>query len=289
MSNPLLDKILTEYDLNFERYWKTVFTEYRDVKYNNSMWLAGPSSYVFSLSNRRFAVDLIIRRKSDLDRVSETLLEDLSDISFILITHQHDDHFCLHLMRALKDAPIRWYIPEGVRGDLIAMSELNPENITYVRAGEVIHEGEISIRVFNTPHLTKENEEQGEQFTEVGYEIISPCANILIPADVRDYEYNRYPKFDNIDLCISHLWAGANALDPAKYSGLLDDFASFSAKFGARRYFICHLYEIGRGDIFMWHDGHADIVKARLGELLPSSEVIVPRLGNRYSLYVEEG
>ena len=70
---------------------------------------------------------------------------------------------------------------------------------------------------------------------------------------------------------------------------MLDDFANFSAKFRARRYFICHLYEIGRGDIFMWHDGHADIAKARLRELLPTSEVIVPRLGNRYSLCVEEG
>lgn len=289
MNDPLRDKVLTDYDLNFEGYWKTVFTEYRDVKYNNSMWLAGPSSYVFALADRRFAIDPVIRRVGDLDRVSDTLIDDLSDLSFILITHQHDDHFCLHLTRALKDTSIRWYIPEGVSGELIATSELNPENVTYVRAGDFIREGEISIRVFNTPHLTKEEEEQGEVFTEVGYEITSPCVKILIPADVRNYEYDRYPKFENIDICISHLWAGGNAMEPAKYSGLLDDFANFSAKFRARRYFICHLYEIGRGDIFMWHDGHADIAKARLRELLPTSEVIVPRLGNRYSLCVEEG
>jgi hypothetical protein len=57
---------------------------------------------------------------------------------------------------------------------------------------------------------------------ELGYRISSKDGSILLPGDVRDYNYCGYPDFvysgaGGTDLCISHLWAGKNALDESAY------------------------------------------------------------------------
>lgn len=287
MENPVLEATLEYYDANFKKSFDQVFTEYRSSDSDNKMWLAGPSSYVFSLSGVKFAVDLIVRRECDLESVRDKLSEYLSDISFILITHQHDDHFCIPLLQLIKDLPIRFYIPEGMSRELVEKSGLKDENITYVKAGDVITEGSLRILVFNTPHLTKEEIEEGESFTEVGYLVSSPRGNVLMPSDVRDYAYSEYPKFENIDLCISHVWGGRDAINRELYMPKLAELAEFSSGFRAKRYFLCHLYEIGRGDPYMWHDAHADIVTERMLSLLPDSIIEVPRIGQGYRLFEE--
>jgi len=69
---------------------------------------------------------------------------------------------------------------------------------------------------------------------------------------------------------------------------MLEKFAAFSAKFQAKQYFLCHLYEIGRKEIHMWRDEHAEIATRMISERLPYSRVRVPRIGESYALF-EEG
>ena len=277
---------IQDYDKNFEKYLNKIFSEYRQEKYSDSLWLAGPTSYVFSLCGQKFAVDMQIRRKIDFEKLMPRLTTLLSDISFVLITHQHDDHMCIPLMRALKDTPIRWYIPRGVPIDLIKASELKEENIVWVSSGDCFSIGDVDIRAFNSPHAPKNADVSG--VVEVGYEIITPKGKVLLPADVRDYDYDEYPTFSKVDLCISHLWAGNDALNENLYKPMLEKFALFSSRFKSKRYFLCHLYEIGRTETFMWHNEHANIVIDRLSELLPESVVEIPRLGERYTLFEGE-
>ena len=270
-----------DYDQNFIKYWDKVFTEYREKQEYDCLWLAGPSSYVFSIGDERFAVDLQIRRKKDLDALLPRLVSDLSDLSFVLITHQHDDHMCPPLMRALKDTDIKWYIPRGTNPELIEKSEIKKENTVLVDPGDVFTVGNVTVRAFLVPHGRAE-------FVEVGYELTTPNGKILMPADIRDYDYDEYPDFENIDLCLSHLWAGNDAIDPENYMPLLEKFAKRSASFNAKRYFLCHLYEIGRKEKFMWHNDHAAIAIEMLKVLLPDSLFEIPRLGERYELFLGE-
>lgn len=269
---------IADYNQNFEKYWHKIFTEYRNTNNEDCLWLAGPSSYVFSLCKTRFAVDLQIRRKCDFEALRPTLSSELSDLSFVLITHQHDDHMCIPLMRELKDTDIKWYIPEGVSEDLISASEIKKENIIKVRSGDVFTVGDITVRAFFTPHVYS-------GIVEIGYELSTPHGKILMPADIRDYGYNGYPDFGEVDLCISHLWAGNNALDEVRYMPLIEDFANFFAKFSAKRYLLCHLYEIGREELYMWHDGHAELAIKKIKARLPLSVLEIPRLGEKYNLF----
>jgi len=250
------------------------------------MWLIGPTAYLFSIAGQKLAVDPMIRCEWALEAVLPRLIEDFSSVSFVLITHQHDDHMCIPLMRALKDTPIRWYLPYGCRQDLVDKSEIKKENIVWVHDGDVFTFGDLTVRVFDTPHVPAG--EDMASFIERGYELIAPQGRVLMPADVRNYDYDGYPDFGDVDLCLSHLWAGNDAKNPENYLPMLEKFAAFSAKFQAKQYFLCHLYEIGRKEIHMWRDEHAEIATRMISERLPYSRVRVPRIGESYALF-EEG
>ncbi|MBQ8606499.1 MAG: MBL fold metallo-hydrolase [Clostridia bacterium] len=246
---------------------------------DNKLWLAGPSSYVFSLNGTKFAVDLQIRRESDLEALRDSLDSDLSDISFVLITHQHGDHMCVPLINALKDADIKWFIPEGTRADYMERSGLSEDKIVRTKPGGKYNVNGIEINAFFTPHAV------GEQpFLQCGYRISDGKKNVIIPGDIRDYDYCDYPKSSNIDLCVSHLWAGKDSMTPDKYMPMLEKFCKTSASFGAKRYFLCHLYEIGREESSLWRYVHAGIAMDMLYSLRPESIVEIPRLGESYNI-----
>lgn len=271
---------LADYDENFTKYWHKVFAEYKKPEAGDRMWLAGPSSYVFSLAGEKFAVDLQIRRRKDFESVLPTMVEELSDLSFMLITHEHDDHMCAPLMRTLKDTDIRFYIPHDCRRELVEATGVKEENIVWVKPGDTWQIGVLTFRAFHTPHVKPGSGIMAER----GYEIIAPTGKIIIPGDIRDYDYHEYPDFGKVDLCISHLWAGNDALEPENYMPLLQDFVRVSAGFGAKRYFLCHLYEIGRTEKYMWHYGHAGLAAGMFYKIAPECAVEVPRLGHSYSL-----
>lgn len=274
---------IAEYNNHFTEWWNRVFTEYKERK--NCIWLAGPTSYVFSLDDVKFAVDLQVRRSVDLEKVRTRLMSDVSEISFILITHQHDDHMCIPLMRELANTDIIWYIPYGTREDLIKKSLIKKENIIWVKDGDCWEIGQLKFRAFKSPH-TKPGE---AVFLQCGYEIQAPEGKILISGDIRDYEYEGFPEFGDVDLCFAHLWAGNDALNSESYMPLLKQFVECHASFAAKKYFLCHLYEIGREDKYLWHSGHAELAKKMFHEILPESVIEVPNIGDRICMDLQKG
>ena len=283
-ASPLV-RAIRDYDEHFVGRWTRAFDEFRASAGEDRMWLVGPTSYLFSIAGQKIAVDPQIRREVDLAAVSARLVEDFSCVSAVLITHQHDDHMCIPLMRALKDTSIRWYLPYGCRADLVEKSEIKAENIVWVHDGDEFVFGDLTVRAFDTPHVPAG--EDMASFVERGYELIAENGRVLMPADVRNYDYDAYPDFGNVDLCLSHLWAGNDTLNPEHYLPMLEKFAAFSAKFQAKQYFLCHLYEIGRKEIHMWRDEHAEIAIRMLTERLPACRVGVPRIGESYALFEE--
>lgn len=282
MERTLLDRTLAEYDCHFEEWWRGIFSEYKGEE-RDRLWLAGPSSYVFSLGGVRFGVDLQIRRACDLEKVAPTLAEDLAGLSFILITHQHDDHFCIPLLQRLRDTRVRFYVPFGMKEELIEEAGLRRENIVYLKSGDVIREGDVTVRAFTSPHLGAGADQS--RFPELGYEISCARGRVLIPADVRDYSFAAYPDFGKVDLCLAHVWGGDDALDAGAYLPILRECADFFARFRAKEYFFAHLYEIGRPDLYMWHEGHAALVGEWIKKRLPDTRTAVPRIGEGYALF----
>lgn len=285
--NSHLGRAIRDYDEHFLARWRHALDEFRASEGEDRMWLVGPTSYLFSIAGQKLAVDPQIRRASDFDALLPHLVQDFSPVSAVLITHQHDDHMCLPLMRALKDTPIRWYLPFGCRLDLVERSEIKPENIVWVRDGDEFSFGALTVRAFDTPHVPAG--EDMASFPERGYELITGRGRVLMPADVRNYDYDGYPDFGAVTLCLAHLWAGNDAIHEENYLPLLEKFAEFLARFRAETYFLCHLYEIGRKELFLWHDGHAEIAAHKLLSHLPQSRVTLPRIGESYALFEKKG
>lgn len=275
-----IDKLKSDYDKNFVSYWSKAFNEFNSDSFDNSVWFTGPTSYLFKLCGTRFAVDLQIRREQELAKLSHSLLKDCSKIPFVLITHQHGDHMCTPLMRLLKDTDIRWYIPKGTKEKYLLASEIKPENIIFVQDGDEFTEGNIKIRAFYSPHAKKGE----ETFLQCGYHIYCESSNILIPGDVRDYDYDGYPEFSDIDYTFTHLWAGKDSIDEQKYMPMLEKFADYYSRLNSKNYILCHLYEIGREKASMWTSMHAKIAKDMINKRLPQSDVTVPYLSDRYNL-----
>lgn len=278
------DRAIRDYDENFERYWDKAFSELRNATENeNKMWLVGPSSYLFSIDGVKFAVDPQIRRMKDVESLSDRLSKDLSVLSFVLITHQHDDHFCAPLIERVRHLPITWYLPSEMSRHFIESVGLSEEKCVFLNAGDKFFAGGIEFMAFNSPHVRKNTT---AIMPEIGYYIKTKKVSVLLPADVRDYDYVNYPEFGDVDLCVSHLWAGDNAIDEEAYLPMLDKFVDFSLRFGAKKYFICHLYEIGRKEKYMWHDLHADLAIELFLKKATEVKVEIPRLGCSYELFL---
>jgi len=281
VKNGYLESVISDYDKNFVSYWEGIFSSFSSHNSGDRVWFAGPSAYVFAFGGEKFAMDLQIRRQSDFEKIKPRLHDFVKDVSFVLITHQHDDHMCIPLMRELKDTDIRWYIPHDCSRHLIESSGLKDENIVKVKPGDVFEIGNITVKAFHSPHVRAD---ENELFAQRGYEISSHGKKLLFPGDVRDYDFSDYPDFGNVDICFSHLWAGNDSINESLYMPMLKKFADFNSAFHAKKYFLCHLYELGREEKYLWSYKHAGIAKDMFYGNIPESTIEIPKFGNTYEL-----
>ena len=277
-----LEEAIEKYDEEFELRWRSVLKEFKEEQ-EDAMHICGPSSYLFTLSGEKIAVDPQIRRASDLSLVSDTIKEAFGSLSAILITHEHDDHFSIPLAKLLADSDVIFYLPHDMKPCFIEASEIPAERIRLVHPGDVFQIGSVTVKAFHSPHVPKE---ASFEMPERGYELSTARGRVLLPGDIREYSYEGYPKeLFGADLCIAHVWAGNDTIHPEEYLPRMEDAADFFARFGAKRYFFGHLYEIGREQIVMWDTDHADLLGKKIRDRLPSAETQTPLLGHGYRLF----
>ena len=276
-----LEEAIEEYNESFEERWRSGLSAIMECD-EDAMLLCGPSSYIFSFAGEKIAVDPQVRRASDLEKIKDTIVPHFSKMSAVLVTHEHDDHFCTPLANLLKDTDLIWYLPEGMRQKWVGESGLRPESIRFVRPGDSFQIGKVTVNVFDSPHKPFEAD---WEMVERGYELIAERGRILLPGDIREYRYNDYPPMQGADLCITHVWAGNNSIDPEKYLPRMEECADFFARFEAKNYLMAHLYEIGREQHVMWDADHAACLAEKLCARLPDAKSAMPILGRMYRLF----
>lgn len=276
-----LEEAISEYNESFEIRWRAALGAFAEEQ-RDSMVLLGPSSYLFKLGRARIAADPQIRRRSDLEKVKDTILPFFQGLSAILITHEHDDHFDKKLTNLLKDTNLVWYLPSRMKERWIEESGLRKECMRFVSPGDEFDLDGVHVRAFHSPHVPN-----GATFEmdERGYELTTEKGRILLPGDIREYSYAGYPPMQGADYCFAHVWAGNNTVTPAEYLPRMEQCADFFARFAAKEYFLGHLYEIGREQHVMWDTEHAEILTALLKSRLPETKVCTPILGRRYPLF----
>ncbi|MBP5255571.1 MAG: hypothetical protein J6Z80_00805, partial [Clostridia bacterium] len=78
-----------------------------------------------------------------------------------------------------------------------------------------------------------------------------------------------------------HVWMGDRVcLDPPEsFSPYTERIARFADAFRPKTVFLTHLYEIGRAADSRWTRGHAALIRDRIAEISPGTEVVIPARG----------
>jgi L-ascorbate metabolism protein UlaG (beta-lactamase superfamily) len=80
---------------------------------DDRLWLLYAANYLFRTGGVRWALDPLTLRQR-LPQAPEVDLTRLSGLSFVLLTHRHADHLDPGVIRALRQLPIRWVIPDPI-------------------------------------------------------------------------------------------------------------------------------------------------------------------------------
>ena len=276
-----LSEAIIEYDKSLKARAQKALDEFFNTQ-EDSIYLMGPTSYLISICGTKIAVDPQIRRKEDFEDLKGLLLSYLPSLDGILISHEHDDHFSTPLAKLLKHTHLHWYLPKGMRKSCVDESELLEKNITFVKEGDTLKIGSLSIEVYNSLHVPFG---RTDELVERAFFISCDKGSIFLPGDVREYEYVGYHGMKKPDLCIAHVWAGDNSIDANLYLPKMDAEAKFLSAFNADFYFLAHLYELGRDQAHMWDIGHANMLAERIKKHNNNAKVNIPIVGCGYHLF----
>jgi len=275
---------IDNYRKSYNRQWIKMFEQIHSNKYDHHMWLLGPSSYLFSTNGMRWGMDIQFRMPWIADIVGDRLIEDLSKLDFIILTHEHSDHLDYRLLSMLRDAPIRWLIPAFFNREKLLATGLSPHRITWVEPDKVYNVDKLSITTFNSLHFRP----NGQGVPEIGYMVDTGYLHLLFPVDVREYNASKMPRFDQVDCLFTHVWlGGGNALN-LPCEPFLTDLCDFCIALNPKRVYLTHLYEIGRPIEEMWTYTHAGLVADGLLARNPDLDIVVPRIGNTYYLFPQD-
>ncbi|HPS42512.1 MAG TPA: MBL fold metallo-hydrolase [Anaerolineaceae bacterium] len=243
---------------HYPALWQHVTREWREDDSADKGWLTYSANYLFSTGGLKWAIDPF----SLSSRVSGVPVpdfsRDLQGLELVLLTHEHNDHLDLNLLRALRDQPLTWVIPSFLQPRIAEKVNLPAERILTPQVGGSFHYKNLTITAFDALHF---NGKRG--VPELGYLVEMKGKRWLFPGDTRNYDRTQLPEFGRLDAVFAHLWLGkACALDAEP--PLMDAFCNFYSGFDTNKLIVTHLYEFGREADDLWARKHFALVKAVL-------------------------
>jgi hypothetical protein len=243
-------------------------------------WLLYSANYIFRTGGIRWAIDPLTMRW----RVPETPEVDLrrafDQLDFVLLTHRHSDHLDFDLLRALRQLPIHWVIPEFLLPEVQAVVGLPGDQIHLAHPQQSIDIFGFHMVPFAGLHWEASPTGDGRPHgvPAMGYRIEFNGKRWLFPGDTRNYNSNLLPAQGPLDGIFAHLWLGrgcARMDEPP----LLDQFCQFYFALQPKRLFLTHLEEFGRKADDYWEDRHAQKVISRWKEIAPQIPIEAVRTG----------
>ena len=257
--------------------WQKLIAEWNTPDSQDRVWLTYSANYIIRTNHVRWAIDPVtLYWRLKLSHQGD-VAGDLSNLSFVLLTHTHNDHLDLDLLVALKQYPITWVVPEFMLSDVIAQTGLPRDKIIVPSPLNAFELCGMTILPFHGLHWENTQEGTPKGVPSLGYLVECNGRRWLFPGDTRTYHSAQLPAFSDIDVVFAHLWLGRGAAlaDPPP---LLDSFCRFFLETGARQVFITHLNELGRDANDYWGETHAEMVRNKFREIcatIPVSYVLM--------------
>lgn len=231
------------------------------------------ASYLFRTNGFFWGMDIAFRYAYHLCKTPYHAAELLGDLSLIVISHGHDDHFEPETVRQLAMTDILWVIPHFLVETARAWG-IRADRILPAYPGVTITAGPLTILPFEGHHY-RPGTRHG--LDELGYHISADNAPALVfPVDTRDYALEGLPSLPPADYCFANIWLGDGGGFADDYTEIGERFADFMLHYSHKNIIFSHLYETGREDRDMWRRAHANILTTIIKEKNPGTRTTVP-------------
>ena len=270
--------------------WSRMIAEWSGSEGGDRAWLMYSANYLLRTGGVRWAIDPLALKKRAPEALRMDVAGDLGELSFVLLTHRHQDHLDLDLLRSLGHLPIQWVIPDYLLESVRSQAEIPVQCIIVPEPSHPIELSGIRIVPFDGLHLEwLEGASLGEEsgiprgVPAMGYLIEFDGKRWLFPGDTRTYSVERLPQFGPVSGVFAHLWlgrGGAMQVDPP----LLNDFCRFCLALQPGRVIVTHLEEFGRRAEDYWDVEHFRIVSTHFQQLAPHLRVSSAFLGESVCL-----
>src|SRR5512136_422933 len=108
----------------YPELWKRMVAEWSCEDARDSAWLLYSANYLLRTGGARWALDPLTLRWRVPEAAAVPARRDLTDLSFVALTHRHKDHLDLDLLRALRSLPIPWVVPDALREHVAGVGRL---------------------------------------------------------------------------------------------------------------------------------------------------------------------
>lgn len=250
---------------NYPSLWLKMVSDWLNQDQVDKVWLLYSANYLLRTAGVRWALDPITLRHR-LPATPDVDISDLAALDFILLTHRHNDHFDLNLLKALQKYPACWVIPEFLF-HFFSQQGLLPNKFIIPSSMVPIQFGELILTPFNGFHWEFDviNPARLRGVPSMGYLAEFNGKRCLFPGDTRKYHRDALRLFDPVDILFSHLWLGRGcALQ--EIPTLLDEFCNFCLSSNPNRIIFTHLEEFGRLPEDFWNFRHFDLIKNWFGK-----------------------
>ena len=261
---------------DFDRGVYSALEVYRGNPVGTDLALINASSYLFNTGGYHWAMDLAYRFANYITKTPTVTDELFRDVSLMVLTHGHVDHFEEQTVRLLAKTEMMWVVPDFMYDEVIAW-DVRPEKIIISHPGVPICIDKLTILPFEGRHFRPITHKGVPAY---GYYITSPGQpSMAFPTDIRDFSTDNLPECPKADICFAHVFLGDGNSRLNDYGSLVDEFSRFMLSFSDSHIILSHLYENGRRDEDMWRVDHAELIKEKLLLHVPDIRVSIPHHG----------
>ncbi len=242
-----------EFRQHYLQRWQTMIDAWQAPVHTDQVWLMYAANYLFNTRGVRWAFDPLRPNRLLNDLPHPVPLDPLKKLAFVLLTHQHSDHYDPVLLNALRDSPVDLVVPESMLDAVVRDVNPRPGKIVIARPGRTLTLHGISITPFTSPHIS---------LPSTGYLVTVNQRSFLFPGDVREYHDTTLHPFAPVDTIFAHLWLGRHGAG-LKQSPFLKPFCDFVLGSDPCAVVLTHLYEFSRKPTDLWHERHVAAVRDR--------------------------
>jgi len=259
----------------YRESWKRMIKEWSAPRKDNAMWLMYHANYLFNTGGIKWAMDPVLLNNRVPEAPAMDVTIDLKDLSFILLSHSHEDHCDVALWKQLTKSNCHWIIPPHLVDFFTRNTAIDPSRYTVAVSGRKISISGIAITPFDSPHMEKHPDGRITGVPSTGYFVETGTSSFLFPVDIRTYDPACLSPFKNVSVVVAHVFLGRSAAllpDPP----LFDAFIRFYLACNPKKIILSHLYEFGRNPEDCWIASHATTIAKAFTSADKKIKTVIP-------------